>query len=62
MNKWFMLTRRFSSMGTGYQIEAVIDGQRFEGMFYIGYRKRDAIKLYRRKMGLVGKHFEIVEY
>ena len=56
--KFMMIKRVCNSWGIGYVIEA--DG--CEGCAYYGYSKREAIRKYRESNGLVGKHFDKIEF
>ena len=42
-----------------YYITAHYNGKHYRQMHYMYYSKREAVKLYREKFGLVGKHITL---
>ena len=45
----------------GFRIMRDLDNGSREGLHYIGYSRRDAIRAFRRDFDCVGKHFTIIE-
>ena len=62
MTKYMFIEKVCNSFGAGYVIGVEIGDFYAPRVAYYGYSKKDAIRKYREKFDIIGRHFVMIEY